>query len=151
MHHSLLPPPPAAPPPGIPDGGPGGNPGALFRLLIVSLLFALNFFALVGVLFRGQSSTSSLTRNNSNPLCAHRFSYGLLCLLLNAYLGTWIPYLLSSFLHSTVWPLLEVRTHCAIQHLATTQVSTALLAILCLQKIFETFASRVSVPLLFQV
>ncbi|KAH9390289.1 hypothetical protein TYRP_007849, partial [Tyrophagus putrescentiae] len=118
------------------------DPGALFRLLIVSLLFALNFFALVGVLFRGQSSTSSLTRNNSNPLCAHRFSYGLLCLLLNAYLGTWIPYLLSSFLHSTVWPLLEVRTHCAIQHLATTQVSTALLAILCLQKIFETFASR---------
>ena len=147
MHHSLLPPPPAAPPPGIPDGGPGGNPGALFRLLIVSLLFALNFFALVGVLFRGQSS--ALTRNDK--LCAHRFSYGLLCLLLNAYLGTWIPYLLSSFLHSTVWPLLEVRTHCAIQHLATTQVSTALLAILCLQKIFETFASRVSVPLLFQV
>lgn len=108
------------------------NSGALFRLLVVSFLFLINFIALVGVLFRVKAK-----------LCVHSFSYGLCCILINLYLSTWVPYLFSCFYHSTVWPLLEIGTHCTIQHLVTVQMSTMLLAILCLQKIFETFCSKV--------
>jgi len=72
----------------------------------------------------------------------HSYSYGLVLIVLNLYLSTWVPYLFSSFYHATVWPLLEVNTHCSIQHSITVQVSTLLLAIQCMQKLFETFASK---------
>lgn len=103
---------------------------AFCRFLVISIIFSLNIFNLIHLVFRRQ------TRQ-----CVHSAAYGLVLILINSYLSIWIPYLFSSFYHGTVWPMLELNTHCSIQHLVTIQVSTLMLAILCFQKLFETFTT----------
>ncbi|KAI2803072.1 hypothetical protein BLOT_007195 [Blomia tropicalis] len=55
---------------------------------------------------------------------------------------TFVPYLWTSFIHGTAWPMIDPPLHCLIQQVSISTVMTMLLAILCLQKLFETFVSK---------
>lgn len=107
------------------------NSGALFRFAFVTVIFLFNFFSLVHLLFRRQAK-----------VCVHSFTFGLTLVIVNGYLSTWIPYLFSSFIHETAWPILDLDTHCSIQRVLPVQISTILLVILCFRKVFEVFASK---------
>lgn len=107
------------------------NSGSLFRLIIITILFVVNFLSLLRLLFQTKTKT-----------CVHSFTYGLVLIVVSSYISIWVPYLWTSFIHGTAWPMIDPPLHCLIQQVSISTVMTMLLAILCLQKLFETFVSK---------
>lgn len=107
------------------------NLGSLYRFVVVCVIFAFNLMAL----FR-------LTLCRPMSYCLHSIVYGCMLLLAIIFLVGWLPYLFSSFLHATAYPIFNVHAHCTAQHLINMEVSTFLVVVLTSLKVFQAFAFR---------
>lgn len=105
------------------------NTSALLRLSFISSLFVLNFLCLIKIV--------CYQRQNH---CIHTTTCAFIIVAATAYLSSWLPYLFHSFYNSTVWPLLDIKDHCIIQHTVSGQITTILFAILCVRKLYDAFA-----------
>lgn len=98
------------------------------RFTFLSIIFILNFFTLFRSLFQRKPI-----------VCVHSITFGLCLIIINGFLSIWIPYLFSSLLYQTSWPLIELDLHCTIQQSIPLLISTIFLVIFCFEKIYETF------------
>lgn len=105
------------------------NTAAFLRLSLISALFVVNSLCVLRML------CCAYKMNH----CVHTITCGLIVLSSSVYLSSWIPYLFHSFYNSTVWPLIDVRDHCIIQHSISGQITTILLALLCVRKLYDAF------------
>jgi hypothetical protein len=108
------------------------NTAALLRLSLISALFLMNALCLIRML------CCSYKINH----CIHTITCGFIVLSASAYLSSWIPYLFHSFYNSTVWPLIDLKDHCIIQHSVSGQITTILLALLCVRKLYDAFSPK---------
>ena len=72
--------------------------------------------------------------------CVHTTTCAFVVVASTAYLSSWLPYLFHSFYNATVWPILDIKDHCLIQHTVSGQITTILFAMLCIRKLYDAFS-----------
>ena len=105
---------------------------AVSRLVLISGVFFINTFSLIRLLLCGA------TKRGRKRHCVHTVTTGVILLCCIVYLCSWLPYLGYS-LYNGEWPLLSARDHCVLQYSLTSQVTTILLAVQTIRKLFDAF------------
>lgn len=112
---------------------------AVSRLVLISGVFLINFFSLLRLILCG------IKKPGRSRHCVHTISSGVTLLCCLVYLCSWIPYL-SYSLSNGHWIFLSARDHCQLQYSITSQVTTILLAVQAIRKLFDAFSdSRATV------
>jgi hypothetical protein len=106
---------------------------AVARLLIVLLVFLFNLFSLLRLLF-GKVRSRRLT----SALCVHSLTTALLLCTCLMYVLLWLPHLALS-LYDRRWGSSNALEQCNVQQLVCAQLSTVLLAVLTVRKIYDCF------------
>ncbi|RWS12843.1 hypothetical protein B4U79_07207 [Dinothrombium tinctorium] len=110
------------------------------RLILISGVLFVNTISFIRLLW--------CCAGNVKAKCVHKITTAVTILCSIVYLLSWLPYLTFS-LPDGKWPLVNAKEHCIIQLSVTAQVTTILLTVLAVRKLYDCFNPKVAKVLSF--